>query len=100
LEYFVQSERKIKTVSFSSGLFHYPCAVQVGSRSDVRFVWALRRFFGLPVCGPLGPSQRIYQRRTRPRFLHSQSLPSGSFYKPLILTHQRADRMKTTITEN
>ena len=26
-------------------LLHYPCAVQVGSRSDVRFVWALRRFF-------------------------------------------------------
>ena len=30
----------------------------------------------------------------------SQSLPSGSFYKPLILLHQRADRMKTTITES
>ena len=28
------------------------------------------------------------------------SLPSGSFHKPLILIHQRADRMKTTITEN
>ena len=33
--------------------------------------------------------------RTRP-----SSLPSGSFHKPLILLHQRADRMKTTITEN
>ena len=30
----------------------------------------------------------------------SQPLPSGSFHKPLILLHQRADRMKTTITEN
>ena len=30
----------------------------------------------------------------------SQSLPSGSFHKPLILLHQRADRLKTTITEN
>ena len=29
-----------------------------------------------------------------------QSLPSGSFHKPLILLHQRADRLKTTITEN
>ena len=29
----------------------------------------------------------------------SQSLPSGSFHKPLILIHQRANRMKTTITE-
>ena len=38
--------------------------------------------------------------RTRPSFLLSQSLPWGSFHKPLILTHQRADRMKTTITEN
>ena len=38
--------------------------------------------------------------RTRPSFLHSQSLPSGSFHKPLILISQRADQMKTTITEN
>ena len=38
--------------------------------------------------------------RTRPSFPHSQSLPSGSFHKPLILLHQRADRMKTTVTEN
>ena len=38
--------------------------------------------------------------RTRPSFPHSQSLPSGSFHKPLILLHQWADRMKTTVTEN
>ena len=38
--------------------------------------------------------------RTRPSFPLSQSLPSGSFHKPLILIPQRADRMKTTITEN
>ena len=30
----------------------------------------------------------------------SQSLQSGSFHKPHILLHQRADRLKTTITEN
>ena len=36
----------------------------------------------------------------RPSFPHSQSLPSGSFHKPLMLIHQKADRMKTTITEN
>ena len=30
----------------------------------------------------------------------SQLFPSGSFHKPLIPLHQRADRMKTTITEN
>ena len=38
--------------------------------------------------------------RTKPSFPHSQSLPTGSFHKPLILLHQRADRMKTTITDN
>ena len=38
--------------------------------------------------------------RTRPSFSLSQSLPSGSLHKPLILIHQSADRTKTTITEN
>ena len=38
--------------------------------------------------------------RTRPSLPHSESLPSGSFRKPLILLQQRADRMKNTITEN
>ena len=38
--------------------------------------------------------------RTRPGFPLSQSLPSGSFHKPVILFQQRADRMKTTITGN
>ena len=38
--------------------------------------------------------------RIRPSFPLSQSHPSGSFHKPLILLHQRADRLKTTITEN
>ena len=37
--------------------------------------------------------------RKRPSFPHSQYLPSGSIHKPLILIHQRAERMKTTITE-
>ena len=35
--------------------------------------------------------------RTRPSFPLHQSLPSGIFHKPLILLHQRADRLKTTI---
>ena len=38
--------------------------------------------------------------RTRPSYPLRQSLPSGSFHKPLIPIYQRADRMKTTITEN
>ena len=33
-------------------------------------------------------------------FPHSQSFPSGSFHKLLILIRQRVERMKTTITEN
>ena len=32
--------------------------------------------------------------RARPSFPHSQSLPSGSLHKPLILIHQMADRSK------
>ena len=39
--------------------------------------------------------------RARTSFNHSQSLPRrGSLHKPLILIHQRADRMKTKITGN
>ena len=38
--------------------------------------------------------------RTRLSFPLSQSLPSGSFHKLLIIIHQRANRMKTTITKN
>ena len=38
--------------------------------------------------------------RTRPSFCLSQSLPSGNFHKFLSHLHQRADRLKTTITEN
>ena len=34
--------------------------------------------------------------RTRLSFPLSQFLPSGSFHKPLILLHQRGDRLKTT----
>ena len=34
--------------------------------------------------------------RGRPRFPQSQSLPSGSFHKPLILIQQRANRVKNT----
>ena len=38
--------------------------------------------------------------RKRSSFPHSQFLPPGSFHKRLILIHQRADRMKTTVTQN
>ena len=38
--------------------------------------------------------------RAWPKLPHSQSLPLRSLHKPLILIHQKADRMKTKITEN
>ena len=38
--------------------------------------------------------------RTRPNSPVSLSQQEACFHKPLILLHQRADRMKTTITEN
>ena len=38
--------------------------------------------------------------RTRPSFTLNQSLPTGSFYMPLTLLLQRADRMKTTVKGN
>ena len=38
--------------------------------------------------------------RTRPSVPLNQSVTSGSFHKPLNLLHQKADRVKTTITEN
>ena len=43
---------------------------------------------------------RLPPIRARPSFPLSQALSSGSFCKPFILLQQRADRMKTTITEN
>ena len=38
--------------------------------------------------------------RTRHSFPFSQSHPSESFHKFLILLHQRADRLKTNLIEN
>ena len=38
--------------------------------------------------------------RTIPSIPLSQSILSGSFHKPLILLHQRVDRLKTTIIKN
>ena len=37
--------------------------------------------------------------RTRPSFPLRQSVPSGTFNKSLIFLHQRADRLKTIVTE-
>ena len=47
---------------------------------------------------PQVKQQGTHQNKTQ--FPLSQSLPSGNFHKPLILLHQRAGRMTTTITEN
>ena len=42
----------------------------------------------------------IRTRPSWPSFPVSHSLPSRSFYKPLILPPQKAEELKTTITEN
>ena len=42
----------------------------------------------------------VLPTRTRLSFCLSQSFPTGSFHKPLILLHQRADRLKTKVTKN
>ena len=57
------------------------------------------RFLGCGV-GPPSLTEHGPAHQTKTQFPLSQSLPSGSFHKPLILLHQRADRLKTTITEN
>ena len=44
-----------------------------------------------------GPQEFCAAKVERP--VSPQSLPSGSFHKPLILLHQRADRLKITVTE-
>ena len=55
----------------------------------------------LILCHPLLLLPSIFPSiRVSPRFPHSQSHLSGSFHKPLILIHQRVDRMKATITED
>ena len=74
---------------------HYPTIVwtQVNSREGIQPQPSTENW----IKDLLGMALPI---RTRLSFPLSQSLPSGSFHKLLILLHQRADRIKTTITEN
>ena len=55
-------------------------------------------FHFFPTYLPWSDGTGCHQNKTQ--FPPSQTLPSGSFHKPLILITQRAYRMKTTITEN
>ena len=64
---------------------------------NIKWIQPLRLFVFNPLIIHFLPTFLI---RTRPSFPHSQSLPSGRLHKLLILFTQRADRMKTTITEN
>ena len=64
-----------------------PGVLQSRGSQRVRHDWAIELSMAPPI-------------RTRPSFPLSQSPPLGSFRKPLILLHQGADRLKTTITEN
>ena len=74
------------------------------SKAEVNVFLKLSCFFDDPVdvgnliSGSSAFSKSRLNIRTRPNFPLSQSLPSGSFHKPHTLFHQRADRVKTTIT--
>ena len=63
-------------------------------------------FSHLILCHPLlllpsiFPSIRVFSNESVLRIRWPNSLPSGSFHKLLIFLHQRADKLKTTITEN
>jgi len=48
----------------------------------------------------MGRSKEPFPPQFPHSFPHNKFLPSGSFHKDFILILQRADRMKTTITEN
>ena len=58
-------------------------------------VWPQANHQGGNIAGPLTENwikdllSLALPIRTRPRLPHSQSLPSGSFHKPLVLIHQR-----------
>ena len=64
---------------------------------NIKWIQPLRLFVFNPLITHFLPTFLI---RTRPSFPHSQPLPSRRFHKLLILVLHRADRMKTTITEN
>ena len=94
-------------------------ALGLGALTETILIWALKKevfLLPLPLLRPSygegtqpHPSRENRVKdllstappiRARPRFPHNQFLSSRSFHEPLILTHQRADRMKTTIIEN
>ena len=74
-----------------------------GVASDDSFLWPQVKLQGGNSAPPI--NRKLEKEllgppiRARPRFHHSQSLPSGSFQKLFILIHQRANRVKTKITE-
>ena len=65
---------------------------QVNNREGTQLHSSIENWIRFTEHGP------VHQNKTQ--FPLSQSLPSGSFHKPLVLLHQRADRLKTTVTEN
>ena len=75
-------------------LYHSLASGQITGRKHSP---TLQPNIGLKIyCGCPPPSEQDpVQNKTL-----SQSLPSRSFHKSLILLHQRADRLKTTVTEN
>ena len=96
--------------SLSSRVFSNACVLSQRCHptisSSVIHLSSLLQSFSASGSFPMSPSTENWIKdllsmappiRTRPT---SHSLPSGSFHKPLIRHHQRADRMKTIITEN
>ena len=81
---------KAVTIIFITSIIVWP---QVNSREGTQFHPSTENWIKDLLC----MAQPI---RTRPSFPLGQSLPSGSFHKPLILLHQRAQTLKITIVEN
>ena len=78
-------------IQFSDGAVFPPCCLKWGQTMvEVMKIMATSKHHHKPKPQPETPGQSWASL--------SQSLPSGSFHKPL--SHQRADRMKTAITEN
>ena len=98
MKHILQS-RKLGEISINSDMQIPPPLWQKVKRNERASWWRWKRRVEY-LAGKCLSSQSYGFFRTRPSFPLSQFLPSRSFHKPLILFHQKADRLKTTVTEN